>query len=77
MNNVYMLRYSNTTEINYQLQRQEQFLILGVTKSVLPYYTELIETNVLRAAVGDIGSGLDTGVALLNLIIEEYNRQGL
>jgi hypothetical protein len=42
---------------------------------VLPYYAELVSTNVLRAAVGDIGSGLDTGEALLRLILDEYNRE--
>ena len=44
---------------------------------VLPYYTELVTTNVLRAAVGDIGSGQDTGEALLRLVLEEYNRHGV
>ncbi len=63
-------------EINYQLQQQQKFLIIGVAESGLPYYKELAETNLLRAAVGNIGSGKDTGTALLNLVLDEYNRQG-
>jgi hypothetical protein len=47
-----------------------------VAESGLPYYKELAETNLLRAAVGNIGSGKDTGTALLNLVLDEYNRQG-
>jgi hypothetical protein len=46
-----------------------------VTKNVLDYYTELIETNVLRGTAGDIGSGTDAGEALLRLVLQEYNRQ--
>jgi hypothetical protein len=46
-----------------------------VPASVLPYYAELVGTNVLRASVGDIGSGPDTGEALLKLILDEYNRE--
>ena len=64
--------YPSFSAINYQMKKQEKFLILGLKSYIQNYYKELKRTSTLEASIGVIDSGKSASEALKNLILDKY-----